>query len=834
MPPRRRAPGAIAAVLAAATVTGLVAPAPAAPAAPAVTVSPDADLTDGDRVEVTLTGLPVNDWFEVAQCRADPVDAFLDCDMTDTVFGVASAAGTATVELRVDAVIRTGYGYGDPGTEIDCRVAACAIGVEREAGAMASAPLAFAPGTPHAPPPAVTVTPDTDLGDLAAVEVEASGLVWSRYARIAQCAAPPAGVDDCDDATAMYAAVEPDGTLALDLAVLATIETYGRGEVDCREPGACVLAVSQDNLRTPAKSATAPLGFDPGAEVVPPTLDVAPATDLVDGQRVTLTGSGFPPAGPDGSWVEIQQCTDEPSWDTCTWVGWSAIDASGAFTTEVVVWATLGTGDGEVDCRAAPGTCQLVASRNRPDATRAGRVGLAFDPDGPLLPPPSIEVAPSSGLAGGDVVTVSGRDFTPDGWAQVATCERGSSERCDWENAAFVSLPSTGTFTVDLVVEEAFESWDGPVDCLDGDCVIAAFDEVRGRTASADIAFRAPVSGDRRYIDPVFDEVTVARGLVYREVEDAHGAPVRLTLDLYEPAGDTAAQRPVVAWFTGGWFGDGDGGRAAGFAEDLARRGYVVAVIEPRSRPDLDCCPSREAVGIAGAIADATADGAAAVEWLEQHAAEHRIDPRTTVAAGTEGGGAVAFGLAYPGFDRGRPGHHAAGGTAVAAALPVSGVAVGEPAAGAPPVLAFHGGDDLTAPAHLSEWTCAAAAEVGDRCDVVSYAGAGGEISASRKRDIVNRSTAFLAEVILGPLGYLDDGPLQTTTTTAAPATTESPEATTTTTAAAPRGDLPRTGADGTAALVRIGVAAAALGAALVGLAAHRRRRTDATGSQGV
>src|SRR5690606_25958944 len=166
---------------------------------------------------------------------------------------------------------------------------------------------------------------------------------------------------------------------------------------------------------------------------------------------------------------------------------------------------------------------------------------------------------------------------------------------------------------------------------------------------------------------------------------------------------------------------------------------------------------------------------------------------------------------------------------------PVSGVAVGEPAAGAPPVLAFNGGDDLTAPAHLAEWTCAAAVAVGNRCDVVTYAGAGGEIGASRKRDIVNRSTAFLVEVVLGPLGYVDDEP-PPTTTTAAPGTTAPPDAvtTTTTTAAAPRGDLPRTGADGTAALVRLGVAAAGLGAALVGLAARRRRRTDATGSQGV
>jgi hypothetical protein len=167
----------------------------------------------------------------------------------------------------------------------------------------------------------------------------------------------------------------------------------------------------------------------------------------------------------------------------------------------------------------------------------------------------------------------------------------------------------------------------------------------------------------------------------------------------------------------------------------------------------------------------------------------------------------------------------------VAAAVPVSGVALGEPQPGAAPVLAFHGGADLRAPAHLSEWTCAAAGKVGARCDVASYAGAS-DIAASKRRDIVRRASAFIAEVVLTPLGYFDDDQVPATTTTGPPAPAV-PAATATTERAGRGGDLPRTGADRTLPLVRIGAGATAAGAGLLVLSIRRRRRADAAGTQG-
>ncbi|HET9612099.1 MAG TPA: neocarzinostatin apoprotein domain-containing protein [Acidimicrobiales bacterium] len=825
-----------------ATATAVVAPDHAAQAAPAMTVDPATGLVDGDRVTITASGLPPGSWVEAGQCVSAPGDAYRDCDVSDGAFAIVGADGTATMALRVDAVLTAGFGAGTS-REVDCRQEACTIALWGDAATpLVSNALGFVADAPLAPPPTLSVTPDTGLHDLASVTVEAAGLVWSDSAVVMQCAADPVDEDDCDYATAASVAVTAAGELDLDQVVLATIETFNRGPVDCREPGSCVLAVSSDYLRSPSKTATAALTFDPDAEVVVPSLAVSPGTGLVDGQIVSVTGDDFPPSGAGGSWVEISQCTAEASWDSCQWVGWSAVDAGGAVAADVPVWAILSTPAGEVDCRTSAEPCQLVASRGAPDSERAGRADLDFAEDGPLLPPPTIEVTPSTGLSGGDVVTVDGTGFTPSGYAFVSLCERGSTDRCDWESALWPDVSSSGTFTVDLTVEESFEAWDGGVDCVAGACMVAAADEVRRRTATADVEFASPAGGQQRYVDPVFDEVEVTEGIVYRETHDAHGAPVQLTLDLYQPAGDTAEQRPVIAWFRGGWFGSDDGGIARSYADAFARRGYVVAVVDHRARPDLGCCPTRDALGVSEAIADATDDGASAVAWLRDHAGDHRLDPRALVAGGTEGGGAVSFGLAYPGQGRGRPGGHGGGGThgamdmdagpAVAAALPVSGVAVGEPAAGAPPVLAFHGGADLTAPAHLSEWTCTAARKVDDRCDVVAYAGAGSQISVSRQRDIVRRSTAFLAETVLGPLGYLDGDPPSTTTTTAHGPAAPGDPSTTTTTAAGPRGDLPRTGADGTLPLARIGAAATVAGAALVALSVRRRRRTDVAGTQ--
>lgn len=49
----------------------------------------------------------------------------------------------------------------------------------------------------------------------------------------------------------------------------------------------------------------------------------------------------------------------------------------------------------------------------------------------------------------------------------------------------------------------------------------------------------ASLDDPQRYVDPVFADVEVTRGLGYATVTNVEGRRQRLRLDLYEPAGDT-------------------------------------------------------------------------------------------------------------------------------------------------------------------------------------------------------------------------------------------------------------------------------------------------------
>ena len=835
------------AALLVAAATGVVVPAMARPvdpaaaqqAGPTVTIDPDADLVDGTRVTVDVSGVGAHAFVSAVQCRAGADDVFDDCAFSDEAFGEADGAGHAALSLKVDAVLT----LFDGTQEVDCRPAACAIGVVAEPfDLVATATLHFDPGAPLAPPPTLTVTPDEDLTDLQTVEVSASGVVWSDFARVAQCATAPVNIFDCDFANMLDVATLDSDSFTTDFRVSAVIATDNRDAVDCRLPGACVLAVLSTESTSPAKAAFAPLSFDPDTEVIVGSITVAPDHDLVDGQTVSVTGTGFPP----DSDVTFSVCAPDHVADGCQWTpDFAPVDGAGNFRADVVVSAVVPSEAGEIDCRTTAEPCVLVAADGSPSSPRAARAPLHFDPDAPLLPSPEITVEPSTNLPDVATVTVSGEHFAPRGGVSVMMCRTGSGfEGCDPQADTFLSPDGSGAFTIDLGVAARFESWEGePVDCRDGPgCEVVADDFVRQRRATAPLTFAPlapPGSSAKRYIDPVFDEVEVTHDVVYRDTVDAHGNPVRLTLDVYEPAGDTASRRPAVAWMHGGWFSDGDKADMADYAEAFAQRGYVAVSMEYRMRPGLRCCPTRDAIGVTGALVDGREDATAGLEWMHEHAAAYRIDPRAIAVGGDGAGAANAFGLAFtappPGHDGGhamlQQAPHEGDGPMLAAALPISGVSLGRPAAGSPPVLAFHGTEDSLAPLHLTQANCARAEAAGSHCEAVAYQGASGDIAFTRQRDIIGRSVDFLADTVLGPLGYLEEAPQQPTTTT----TSHGPSgpSTTVTSPDGPRdgGRLPRTGSDAWP-LVWVGLGLAGLGVgALVARRLVIRHRRGALGA---
>ncbi len=98
-----------------------------------------------------------------------------------------------------------------------------------------------------------------------------------------------------------------------------------------------------------------------------------------------------------------------------------------------------------------------------------------------------------------------------------------------------------------------------------------------------------------RYIDEVFSSVTVTQEILYAtNISVLTGSPqsMDLTLDLYEPTGDTASSRPVVIYLHGGMYlpqginqlctGTNKDSSVVEICTRLAKRGYVAAAINYR------------------------------------------------------------------------------------------------------------------------------------------------------------------------------------------------------------------------------------------------------------
>jgi acetyl esterase/lipase len=241
-----------------------------------------------------------------------------------------------------------------------------------------------------------------------------------------------------------------------------------------------------------------------------------------------------------------------------------------------------------------------------------------------------------------------------------------------------------------------------------------------------------------RYVHPVFDEVEVTRDVVYRSTTTYDGQPVDLRLDIYEPAGDDADERPAVMWMFGGGFTAGQKEHMAMYAEDSARRGYVGVTLQYRLRPTFS---------VDGVI-DAYADALAGVEWLIANADEYRIDPDAVVAAGYSAGAYNAMHVLD--FPADTP---AAGGIAIAGGTGVM------PTAGDRPTIMFHGTADTTVETQTGLDRCNAGNAAGAECTWVPYEGRDHYIAyyPDTQPDIMARAHDWVFEEVLWPLGYRPD-----------------------------------------------------------------------------
>ena len=149
-----------------------------------------------------------------------------------------------------------------------------------------------------------------------------------------------------------------------------------------------------------------------------------------------------------------------------------------------------------------------------------------------------------------------------------------------------------------------------------------------------------------RFIDPIFEEVTVTSSVKYGNGVDAVGREFDLLLDVYEPVGDTAEDRPLVVMAHGGSFifGTRENPYMVQTCTELARRGYVAASISYGLWPLLAGVP--DSTEMMETVVLAVGDMKTSIRYFRQDALsmtnEFRIDPDLVMVGGLSAGGVIA------------------------------------------------------------------------------------------------------------------------------------------------------------------------------------------------
>jgi hypothetical protein len=358
----------------------------------AVAVTPADGLTNGQTVDLHVTGqqnLPV----DLFQCEASiagtrqPADPDAPCaPLAHVDAGGALRVARSPVATAVSATSGAWpCGKGPTG----CVIAA----VTADGRHFATAPITFAT------PATATLSPSSELVDGQAVELTASGLRPGATYRVLHCAHPQLGIGSeypCEDAgQAPQVVASAAGTVAVATAAWQRVPLPSGGSTHCRA-GCHIALLGQDE---DARGIEALAGYAlAGGE-----LAASPAENLVDGETVTVAGTGLMATydGPPiwifqaGSWGVLQcdgvvaedltvlglfsHCAIPPSGTTVSVAG-------SELSTQVVVRSSIDKIlGGTTDCEAVADACVLVLSRLEEGmfAPAAHLVALSFASSGP-------------------------------------------------------------------------------------------------------------------------------------------------------------------------------------------------------------------------------------------------------------------------------------------------------------------------------------------------------------------------------------------------------------------------------------------------------------------
>lgn len=160
------------------------------------------------------------------------------------------------------------------------------------------------------------------------------------------------------------------------------------------------------------------------------------------------------------------------------------------------------------------------------------------------------------------------------------------------------------------------------------------------------LAANAQCNGGR-YANTVFKTATVTTGVTYGSNTTYTGSTQTLTMDIYQPTGDTATARPLIVWAHGGSFLAGTSADAdvSTLSDSFAVKGYVCVSINYRL--GMNSIDSADAIL---AILRATQDMKAAVRFFykdRKTSNTYKIDTNHIYIGGASAGALMADEYAY-------------------------------------------------------------------------------------------------------------------------------------------------------------------------------------------
>ena len=353
-------------------------------------------------------------------------------------------------------------------------------------------------------PRTLTVTPHNNLVHGQVVVIRGRG--WQPHdggQGAAQCISGISSTAGCGRVE--FAQTDAAGNFRLEYEVVVMLET-SEGTFDCRVE-VCVIGSNNNPSATGARFVE--LSFDPaGPDPVRRTVTVDPDSGLVDHQQVQVTGDDFTLDPRWGGYAELLQCRlPADGYDDCdnSAYGFGEVDTDGHLDTPFRVETILHLEGGAThDCRT--GGCVLSVRDSDEGFAEGAQAALDFDPAGPLAPPPTVTVTPSTGLADGDIVEVDGAGWRPNNYVAVLQCRSAAIDfgGCDTNTFGFAETDEDGAFTLRRGVAATFRVSRGRFDCRVRSCSLFVVAEDDFEDLSE--AVRTPLEFDdsRPLIEPRF------------------------------------------------------------------------------------------------------------------------------------------------------------------------------------------------------------------------------------------------------------------------------------------------------------------------------------------